>query len=76
MIFDALSRLSNITTIDVTKKIEIFDVLYEYFMKLTNEKFRTTIIQDLLVVIYYIILIKILNDFKHKLKFVYLANDY
>ena len=76
VIFDALSRLLNKITIDVTNKVEIFDVLYEYFVKLTNKKFRTTIIQNLTIVIYYIILIKISNDFKRRLKFVYLANDY
>ena len=76
VIFDALSRLSNKTTIDVTNKIEIFDVLYEYLVKLTNKKFRTTIIQNMSIVIYHIILMKISNDFKCKLKFVYLANDY
>ena len=76
VIFDVLSRLSNKTTIDVTNKIKILDILYKYLVKLTNKKFRTTIIQNMSIVVYYIILMKISNDFKRKLKFVYLANDY
>ena len=73
---DALSRLSNKTTIDVTNKIEILDILYEYLVKLTNEKFRTTIIQNLSTITYYVILMKIFDDFKNKLKIVYLTNEY
>ena len=73
---NALSRLSNKITIDVTNKIEILDVLYEYLVKLTNEKFRTIIIQDLSTITYHVILIKIFDDFKNKLKIVYLTNEY
>ena len=76
VVFDALSRLSNKTTIDVTNKIEILNVLYDYVVNLTNEKFRTIIIRDLSIVVYYIILIKIFDDFKSKLKNVYITNDY
>ena len=76
VIFNALSCLSNKMTINVTNKIEIFDILYEHFVKLINKKFRTTIIQNLSIVVYYIILIKILNNIKYKLKIVYVANDY
>ena len=76
MIFDALLRLSNKTTIDVTNKIKIFDILYEHFVKLTNEKLRITIIQDLSTITYYVILMKIFDDFKNKLKIVYLTNEY
>ena len=73
---NALSRLSNKTTINVMNKVEILNVLYEYLIKLTNKKFRTTIIQNLSIVIYYIILIKIFNEFKNKLKIVYIINNY
>ena len=76
VIFDALSRLSNKTTTNVTNKIEILDVLYKHFVKLTNEKFRTTIIQNLSIVIYHVILMKIFDDFKNRLKIVYITNDY
>ena len=76
IMLDALSRLSNKTTIDVTNKIEILDILYEYLVKLTNEKFRTIIIQDLSTITYHVILIKIFDDFKNKLKIVYLTNEY
>ena len=76
IMLDALSRLSNKTTIDVTNKIEILDILYEYLVKLTNEKFRTTIIQNLSTITYYVILMKIFDDFKNKLKIVYLTNEY
>ena len=50
--------------------------MYEYFVKLTNAKFRTTIIQNLSIVVYHVILIKIFDDFKRKLKIVYITNDY
>ena len=76
VILNALSRLSNKTIVNVTNKIEILNVLYKYFMKLTNEKFRTIIIQDLSTITYHVILIKIFDDFKNKLKIVYLTNEY
>ena len=76
IMLNALSRLSNKITIDVTNKIEILDVLYEYLVKLTNEKFRTIIIQNLSTITYHVILIKMFNDFKNKLKIVYLTNEY
>ena len=44
VIFNVLSRLSNKTTIKITNKVEILNILYDYFVNLTNEKFKTTII--------------------------------
>ena len=76
IIFDVLTRLSNKTTIDVTNKVEILNILYEYSIKLTNKKYRITIIQDLSIVVYYITLMKMFDDFKNKLKIVYMINDY
>ena len=74
--FDVLSCLLNKIIVDVTNKIEILNVLYKYLIKLTNEKFRTIIIQNLSTITYYVILIKVFNDFKNKLKIVYLTNNY
>ena len=76
IMLDALSRLSNKITIDVANKIEILDVLYEHFVKLINEKFRTIIIQNLSTITYHVILVKMFDDFKNKLKIVYLTNEY
>ena len=64
VIFNVLLRLSNKTIINVMNKVEILNILYHYFVNLTNIKFRITTIQNLLIVVYYVILVKIFDDFK------------
>ena len=73
VILNILFRLSTHTAQmnDVNKK-EILNILYDYSIKIANEKLNDIFIQ----VTYHVILIKMLNDFKQRLKRVYIENKH
>ena len=73
VIFDIFSRLSTHTPQmnDVNKK-KILNLLYDYSIEIADEKLNNISI----AIIYHIILIKMSNDFKQRLKKVYIENKY
>ena len=77
VIFDVLSRLFDklSTQSNVIDKTEIFDVLYEHSVNLSNHELRFNIIQNLSSINYHVTLIKMSNDFKQRLKTVYTKNE-
>ena len=77
VIFDVLSKLFDklSTQSNVIDKTEIFDVLYEHFVNLSNHELRFNIIQNLSSISYHVTLIKMSNDFKQRLKVVYTKNE-
>ena len=76
VIFDVLSKLFDklSTQSNVIDKIEIFDVLYEHFVNLSNHELRFNIIQNLSSINYHVTLIKMSNNFKQRFKVVYTKN--
>ena len=56
---------------DVNKK-EILNILYDYSVKVINEKLNDIFIQ----MTYHVILIKMFNNFKQRLKRVYVENKH
>ena len=73
MIFNAFSRLSahTLQMNDVNKK-KILNLLYDHSVEIVDEKLNNIFI----AMIYHIILIKMLNDFKQRLKRVYIENKH
>ena len=61
---------------NVKNKIEIFDVLYNYSINFFEHKLYLVIFQNLLVIVFYVTLMKIFNEFKQWLKTVYAKNFY
>ena len=61
---------------NVTNKIDILNILYNHIVKLLKYKLYFFILHNLLAIIYYATLIKIFNNFKQRLKNVYVNNFY
>ena len=64
IVFNVLFRLLIITLLNVNDKINILNILYDYIVTLSNYELRTLIIQNFLVITYYVILIKMSNNYK------------
>ena len=76
IISNVLSRLLNKLQLNIKNKIDVFDVFYNYYLNFSNNEFRFVILQNMSIITYYIILMKIFNDFKQKLKIVYISDIY
>ena len=74
IISNVLLRLSNISQSNIKNKIDVFNVFYNHYFDFSNDEFRFVILQNMSIITYYITLIKIFDDFKQKLKIVY-VND-
>ena len=70
--FNALSRFQ--TNVAVIKKVKILKLLYESLIELYNNNLITITSQSFSI--YYIILMKITNEFKIRLKKVYNQNEH
>lgn len=70
IVFDVLSRLQAKVDVTFTKKLEIFEFLYNISIDLCYKKAITRALSSLCeqVSCYYIILIEMSNNFKHRLK--------
>ena len=64
IISNALSRLFNIIQLNVKNKIKILNTLYNYSINFLKNELRFVILQNTLTIVYYVILIKIFNEFK------------
>ena len=77
VIFNVLFRFSDTSRQqNVTNKIDILNVLYDHVVKLLKYKLYFFILQNLLTIIYHATLMKIFNNFKQRLKNVYVNNFY
>ena len=76
IISNVLSRLLNMSQLNIKNKINVFDVFYNHYFNFSNNEFRFVILQNMSIIAYYIILIKMFDDFKQKLKVVYVSNNH
>ena len=74
IILNVLSRLFNVTQLDVKNKIEILNALYNYSINFSKSELRFVTLQNTLTIVYYVILIKISNKFKQCFKTIYINN--
>ena len=77
IVLDVLFKLLNKhSQSNIKNKIEIFNVFYNYSMNFFEHKLHSITLQNLLIIVFYVILIKIFNEFKQRLKTVYAKNFY
>ena len=74
VISDALSRLSNASQSNVKNKVEILNVLYDHHVDFSNDELRFATFQNMSAIAYHIILMKMSDDFKKRLKTVYVSD--
>ena len=74
IILNVLSRLFNVTQLDVKNKIEILNALYNYSINFSKSELRFVTLQNTLTIVYHVILIKISNKFKQCFKTIYINN--
>ena len=72
IIFDVFFRLQ--ADVNTIEKIDVFETLYEVLIQLCNDDLVTVLSKSLSI--YYIILIKLTNEFKTRLQIVYNKNDH
>ena len=76
MIFDVFSRLSNASQSNVKNKIKIFDVFYDHYVDLLNNELRFVTFQNISVITYHVTLMKMSNNFKQRLKIIYINDSH
>ena len=76
IILDAFSRFQNNTNVSINEKIDILKALYNVFIEFCHENLITITSSLSKQSIYYITLIKIINEFKQKLKHAYQKNSH
>ena len=78
MMSNVFLRLSNKKSIqsNFNNKIDVLNILYDNSMKLKNHEFRIVIIQNLSIITYYVILMKMFDDFRKRFKLIYDKNKY
>ena len=76
VISNVLSRLLNVLQSNVKNKIEVLNALYNYLINFSNNELRFVILQNMSTITYYIILIKMFDEFKQRFKIVYISDRY
>ena len=75
---NAFSKLFDklFTSQNSKNKIDVFDVFYNHFIDLSNYELCFVIIQNMLTITYYVILMKMFDDFKKRFKKTYVENKH
>ena len=76
IVSNVLSQLLNALQLNVKNKIEILNTLYNYSIDFSNNKLRFVILQNMSTITYYIILIKMFDEFKQCFKAIYFNNTH
>ena len=71
IIFDAFSRFQKNINMLINQKIDVLKILYNILIEFYHENLIIVTLLLLKQLIYHIILIKIINEFKQKLKYAY-----
>ena len=76
VISNALLRLSDMSQSNIKNKVDVLNAFYNYYFNFSNNELRFVTLQNMSAIAYYIILMEMFDNFKQKLKIVYVSDNH